>query len=109
MYLEPIFSSEDIMRQMPTEARHFKQVDKTWRAIMDNTIKDTHVLEATEYKNMFNLLKENNSLLEKIQKGLNDYLEKKRLFFPRYSIYHFDFAPNIRIVSTLVCDCKFCS
>lgn len=84
MYLEPIFSSEDIMRQMPTEARHFKQVDKTWRAIQANTIKDTHVLEATEYRNMYNLLKENNALLDEIQKGLNDYLEKKRLFFPRF-------------------------
>lgn len=83
MYLEPIFSSEDIMRQMPTEARNFKQVDKTWRAIQHNTIQDTHVLVATEYKHMLQLLKQNNSLLDDIQKGLNDYLEKKRLFFPR--------------------------
>ncbi|KAG5895230.1 hypothetical protein JTB14_003447 [Gonioctena quinquepunctata] len=84
MYLEPIFSSEDIMRQMPTEARNFKTVDRVWRAIQNNTIKDTHVLIATDYKNMLILLRENNRLLDEIQKGLNDYLEKKRLFFPRF-------------------------
>ena len=27
MYLEPIFGSEDIMRQLPTEARRFNDVD----------------------------------------------------------------------------------
>lgn len=84
MYLEPIFSSEDIMRQMPTEARNFKIVDKVWRAIMNNTIQDTHVLVATEYKKMLSLLRENNRLLDEILKGLNEYLEKKRLFFPRF-------------------------
>lgn len=84
MYLEPIFSSEDIMRQMPTEARNFKQVDKNWRAIQHNTIEDTHVLVATEYRGMLPLLKQSNALLDDIQKGLNDYLEKKRLFFPRF-------------------------
>lgn len=84
MYLEPIFSSEDIMRQMPTESRNFKMVDRTWRAIQANTMKDFHVLAATDYKNMLQLLKENNKLLDDIQKGLNDYLEKKRLFFPRF-------------------------
>ncbi|XP_057653134.1 dynein axonemal heavy chain 3 [Diorhabda carinulata] len=84
MYLEPIFSSEDIMRQMPTEARNFKLVDRVWRAVQNNTNKDTRVLVCTDYKNMLALLKENNRLLDEIQKGLNDYLEKKRLFFPRF-------------------------
>lgn len=88
MYLEPIFSSEDIMRQMPTEARNFKIVDRTWRSIQANTIQDTHVLVATDYRNMLSILKQNNKLLDDIQKGLNDYLEKKRLFFPR-QIYFF--------------------
>lgn len=72
------------MRQMPTEARNFKMVDRVWRAIQNHTLKDTHVIIATDYKNMLSLLKENNRLLDDIQKGLNDYLEKKRLFFPRY-------------------------
>ncbi|CAK9112546.1 Dynein axonemal heavy chain 1 (Axonemal beta dynein heavy chain 1) (Ciliary dynein heavy chain 1) (Heat shock regulated protein 1) (HSRF-1) (hDHC7) [Durusdinium trenchii] len=34
LYLEPIFSSEDIVKQMPTEATIFKQVDMDWRATM---------------------------------------------------------------------------
>lgn len=69
---------------MPTEARNFKEVDRVWRSIQEHTLADTHVLAATEYRNMLNLLKTNNALLDNIQKGLNDYLEKKRLFFPRF-------------------------
>lgn len=84
MYLEPIFSSEDIMRQMPNEARNFKMVDRNWRLIQNNLMQDTHVLAATSYNNMLTILKTNNSLLDDIQKGLNDYLEKKRLYFPRH-------------------------
>nr|XP_026485669.1 dynein heavy chain 3, axonemal [Vanessa tameamea] len=84
MYLEPIFSSEDIMRQMPTEARNFRDVDKEWRTIMAATQKEPMVLKATDYPGLLKKLRYSNALLDDIQRGLNDYLEKKRLFFPRF-------------------------
>ncbi|XP_030372078.1 dynein heavy chain 3, axonemal [Scaptodrosophila lebanonensis] len=84
MYLEPIFSSEDIMRQMPLEGRNFKAVDKTWRRIMKNTLLDRHVMAATEYPDMLNIFLKAIEDLETVQKGLNTYLEQKRLFFARF-------------------------
>jgi len=84
LYLEPIFSSEDIMAQMPEEGRKFNIVDSYWRVIMSETEKNPLVLVATSQPNMLQKLEEANDLLDQIQKGLNDYLEKKRLFFPRF-------------------------
>ena len=80
---EPIFSSEDIMAQMPEEGRKFGIVDRNWRDIMGTAVQDSHALVVTAQENMLGRLNKSNSLLEEIQKGLNDYLEKKRLYFPR--------------------------
>ncbi|XP_019624138.1 PREDICTED: dynein heavy chain 12, axonemal-like isoform X1 [Branchiostoma belcheri] len=84
LYLEPIFSSEDIMQQMPEEGRLFQTVDKNWKEVMRFTVRDTKVLQATAMPNMLEKLQDSNNLLDKIMKGLNAYLEKKRLFFPRF-------------------------
>ncbi|CAI8001099.1 Dynein heavy chain 7, axonemal, partial [Geodia barretti] len=84
LYLEPIFSSEDIMAQMPEEGKLFQQVDKNWKDIMRNTVKNPKVLAATGQAGLLEKLRTSNALLEKILKGLNAYLEKKRLFFPRF-------------------------
>lgn len=85
--MEPIFGSEDIMRQMPEEARSFKTVDKTWKLVMSNTVNDLHVITATDFPDLLKMLRESNQLLEDIQRGLNDYLEKKRIIFPRQVLF----------------------
>jgi dynein heavy chain len=50
------------MAQMPEEGRRFTQVDKSWRDVMREAVKDTHVLEVIKIDKM----------LDKMQKGESD-------------------------------------
>ncbi|CAG4997774.1 unnamed protein product [Parnassius apollo] len=84
MYLEPIFSSPDIQQQIPEEGRRFSAVDKMWREIMKVAYAEPRVLDVITIEKMLDRLRKSNNLLELVQRGLNAYLEKKRLFFPRF-------------------------
>ncbi|RLN66256.1 hypothetical protein BBP00_00002338 [Phytophthora kernoviae] len=84
LYLEPIFSSEDIMRQMPIEGALFRKVDANWRRNMQDTVASPAVLTVAERSDLLPGLQQSNVDLDTIQKGLNDYLETKRLYFPRF-------------------------
>eukprot|EP00795_Rhopilema_esculentum_P000293 gene293-9945_t len=84
LYLEPIFSSEDIQQQMPLEGEKFRDVDSYWRKIMRESSEDPHALKVTSQEDMLKKLQHSEVLLKDIQRGLNNYLEQKRLYFPRF-------------------------
>lgn len=83
MYLENIFNAEDIVAQLPKEAKQFTGVDKFWKETMLRTKKNPLVTEACGPA-LLNKFQGNNKQLEEIQKGLEDYLETKRAAFPRF-------------------------
>lgn len=51
---------------------------------MKNTVQDKHVIIATDYPQLLEILRSSFENLEGVQKGLNTYLEKKRLYFARF-------------------------
>ncbi|XP_072114311.1 dynein axonemal heavy chain 6 isoform X1 [Mobula birostris] len=84
LYLESIFSAPDIQRQLPTEARMFTQVDKSWKEIMRRVNSLPNALRAATQSGTLEALRNNNALLEQILKCLEAYLESKRVIFPRF-------------------------
>lgn len=84
IYLEAIFSAPDIQRQLPIESRMFLIVDKNWKELMRKVYKQPLALPAMTDPHTFEMMKENNQLLDKITKCLEAYLEVKRVAFPRF-------------------------
>ena len=84
MYLEPIFASDDIHKQMPNEGSLFKDVDTLWKSTMEGIEADTAIMELAERENIKQSFEDANRKLDKIQKHLSEYLEEKRLVFPRF-------------------------
>jgi len=91
LYLQPIFDSPDIQKQLPTEFKRFTTVDKNWRATL-LAAKGGSAANATPAKaivfcaneKLLERFQESNKFLELVQKGLSDYLETKRAAFARF-------------------------
>lgn len=84
LYLLPIFSSKDIVAQMPEEGRLFSQVDSTYRRNMQMVIREPLVMITAPASGLLEAMEVANAMLEEISNGVNAYLEKKRLYFPRF-------------------------
>ena len=84
MYLQPIFDSPDIVRQLPSENKKFKSVDKAWKSTINGTISDPNTLKACTREGLLERFQESNRNLDIVQRGLRDYLESKRAVFARF-------------------------
>ena len=69
---------------MPQEAKRFRTVDGTFRGAMARCETEPGVIKIAQTEGLLEQLMKANELLNEIQKGLNDYLETKRVFFPRF-------------------------
>ncbi|XP_005102124.3 dynein heavy chain 1, axonemal [Aplysia californica] len=84
LYLEPIFSSDDITKQLPTESKRYNTMERIWRKVMRMAKGEPHVIKICPDENMLTDLKKCDELLDHVQKGLSEYLETKRAAFPRF-------------------------
>eukprot|EP00928_Gymnodinium_smaydae_P068050 TRINITY_DN5109_c0_g7_i1.p1 TRINITY_DN5109_c0_g7~~TRINITY_DN5109_c0_g7_i1.p1 ORF type:complete len:4115 (+),score=1184.64 TRINITY_DN5109_c0_g7_i1:176-12520(+) len=97
MYLENIFSAEDIQQQLPSEAAKFKQVDKFWKDLFRKVRQSFKMaMDAFNMPKLLDQLKWANDTLDHVQKKLEAYLETKRAAFPR-----FYFLSNDELLSIL--------
>jgi dynein heavy chain len=86
MYLEPIFASPDIQKQLPGESKRFQGVDTMWKTVMARVTKTPRILPLIkrEKNNLLIQFDNANKELESVQKNLDAYLERKRQAFPRF-------------------------
>ncbi|XP_039091728.1 dynein heavy chain 14, axonemal [Hyaena hyaena] len=84
LYLEPVFYSVEIQRQLPAEAKLFSQVISMWGEIMSKIQNKLDALRITTSAGFLETLQNCNLHLEYIMKSLEDYLEIKRMIFPRF-------------------------
>jgi dynein heavy chain len=66
MYLEPIFASDEIHKQMPTEGANFKFVDTLWRQTMEAIVNEPCINELIERDNIKPNFEDANRKLEAI-------------------------------------------
>ncbi|CAD8132456.1 unnamed protein product [Paramecium pentaurelia] len=84
MYLDPIFSSEDIQTKLVEETKNFKFVDQAFRNCMKEFKKEPILWECVDSDKMKVDFSNGVLLLDQIQKSLTIYLEQKRIVFPRF-------------------------
>lgn len=95
--LESIFlSSPDIRNQLPDDTRTFETIDSNFKDLMKNAVLEPNVVLACTVDNRLESLKEMTAMLEKCQKSLNEYLDKKKKIFPR-----FYFVSNVALLEIL--------
>ncbi|XP_062567134.1 dynein beta chain, ciliary-like [Saccostrea cucullata] len=84
-HLESIFiGSEDIRNQLPEDSKRFDGIDTDFKELVSEIEKYKNVVEATNQPNLYERLESLQDNLTLCEKALAEYLETKRLAFPRF-------------------------
>ena len=83
--LESIFiGSEDIRKQLPEDSQRFDGIDRDFKDLISEVEQSKNVLEATGRPRLVERLEEIQQRLGLCEKALAEYMETKRLAFPRF-------------------------
>lgn len=84
-YLESIFiGSEDIRNQLPEDSKRFEKINRDFKDVLSEMTKDLNVIKSSNKLGLCEKLEGILGQLTLCEKALNDYLETKRLAFPRF-------------------------
>lgn len=76
--------SGDIAKQMPTESKMFRKIHASWLKIMERAAEGKNVIKVCTNDLLRNSLQGLQDGLEVCQKKLENYLEAKKMIFPRF-------------------------
>lgn len=84
-HLESIFiGSEDIRSQLPEDSKRFDGIDTDFQELVKEVEQTTNVVDATNKPKLYERLETLQDQLVLCEKALAEYLETKRLAFPRF-------------------------
>lgn len=84
-YLESIFiGSEDIRNELPEDTQRFIMIDNEFKNLLELMTITPNIVESCSHEGLVQTLERLQSELVICEKALNEYLETKRLAFPRF-------------------------
>ncbi|KAM8946996.1 dynein axonemal heavy chain 9 [Pelodytes ibericus] len=84
-HLESIFiGSDDIRSQLPEDSKRFEGIDTDFKGLASDASVTPNVVEATNKPGLYEKLEDLQERLSLCEKALAEYLDTKRLAFPRF-------------------------
>ncbi|XP_034948410.1 dynein beta chain, ciliary-like [Chelonus insularis] len=85
LYLESVFiGSDDIRKQLPEESKRFETIDREFKELLRDVSGTPNIIKATNKPKLCERLEELQKQLNMCEKALFNYLDMKRLAYPRF-------------------------